>query len=128
MKLETVEDFLKKFDYSYEKRQNELIVDIDFSQKILIDFSNPDGVEMTNKLIGWNFLTGIIPSKIKNAIVINLIAGIITSLIISLYDTKSGLFFFLGFMLWLLVWFTFYYSQFDKLKQFLNNWKEEVQN
>lgn len=122
MKLETAEDFLKKFDYNYERRDNALIVDMDFSQKVLVDFSNPENVVMINKLKGWNFLTGIFPSSIKNAIVLNLIIGGICSLLISLYDTKAGLFFFLGLLFWVLVWFTFYHSKFNKLQQFLTKW------
>ncbi|MEN3322546.1 hypothetical protein VP395_02285 [Mariniflexile soesokkakense] len=122
MKLETAEDFLKKFDYNYERRDNALIVDMEFSQKVLVDFSNPENVVMTNKLKGWNFLTGIIPSSIKNAIVLNVIIGGILSLIISIYDTKAGMFFFLGLLFWVLVWFTFYHSKFNKLQQFLTKW------
>lgn len=122
MKLETAEDFLKKFDYNYERRDNALIVDMNFSQKVLVDFSNPENVVMINKLKGWNFLTGIFPSSIKNAIVLNLIIGGIFSLLISLYDTKAGLFFFLGLLFWVLVWFTFYHSKFNKLQQFLTKW------
>lgn len=122
MKLETSEEFLKKFDYNYHKRDSELIIEMDFSQKVLVDFSNPKEVIMTNKLIGWNFLTGIIPATIKNAVWLNVTAGVILSFIIALYDTKSGIFFFLGLMFWVLVWFTFYYSRFDKLKQFLITW------
>ncbi|MFD0991295.1 hypothetical protein ACFQ1R_14400 [Mariniflexile jejuense] len=122
MKLENTEDFLRKFDYHYERHDSELIVDMNFSQKVSINFSNPKQVEIKNKLIGWNFLTGFFPSSIKNAVLLNLIGGIILSLIISLYDIKAGVFFFLGFMTWLLVWFSFYYSQFDKLKEFLIKW------
>ena len=122
MKLETAEDFLKKFDYNYERHDNALIVDMEFSQKILVDFSNPESVVMINKLKGWNFLTGIIPSSIKNAILLNLIIGGILSLLISLYDTKAGAFFFLGLLFWVLVWFTFYHSKFNKLQQFLTAW------
>jgi len=122
MKLETAEDFLKKFDYNYKRHDNVLIVEMDFSQKVLVDFSNPENIIMTNKLIGWNFLTGIIPSSIKNAILLNLIGGVFLSVIISLYDSKAGIFFFLGLLFWVLVWFTFYHSKFDKLKQFLIKW------
>ncbi|MBP0904495.1 hypothetical protein ACFSKN_11390 [Mariniflexile gromovii] len=122
MKLETAEDFLKKFDYNYEKRDKALIIDMEFSQKVMVDFSNPESIVMTNKLKGWNFLTGIIPSSIKNAVFLNLVLGIILSLLISLYDTQAGVFFFLGLMFWVLVWFTFYHSKFNNLQQFLMKW------
>ena len=72
------------------------VLRLNFSQKVSINFSNPKHVEIKNKLIGWNFLTGIFPSSIKNAVLLNLIGGIILSLIISLYDIKPGVFFFLG--------------------------------
>ncbi len=93
MKLENTEDFLRKFDYHYEQHDSELIVDMNFSLKVSINFANPKQVEIKNKLIGWNFLTGFFPSSIKNAVLLNLIGGIILSLIISLYDIKAGVFF-----------------------------------
>lgn len=122
MKLESAEDFLKKFDYNYERKNNELIIEMGFSQKVLVNFSNPSQIILTNKLIGWNFLTGIIPSSIKNALWINLIVGLILSSIIALSDLKAAVFFFLGLTFWVLFWFTFYHSQFDKLKQFILKW------
>lgn len=122
MKLENAEDFLRKFDYNFERKDKELIIDMNFSQKVLVDFSNPEKVVMTNKLMGWNFLTGIINMNIKNAVLLNLISGLILSCMISFYDLKSGVFFFLGLMFWVLVWLAFYHSKFDNLKQFLIKW------
>lgn len=123
MKLENTEDFLRKFDYDYEKRDKELIVNMEYSQKVLVNFSNPENIVMTNKLTGWNFLTGVFTMSIKNAVLFNLIAGFILSCMIALYDFKSGTFFFLGILFWVLVWFAFYHSKFDTLKEFLIKWQ-----
>tara|TARA_R110002049_G_scaffold3795_5_gene27616 strand:+ start:91983 stop:92357 length:375 start_codon:yes stop_codon:yes gene_type:complete len=122
MEIDSTEDFLKKFDYNYQRKNNELIVEMDYSQKISIDFTNSKNVVITDKLVGWNFLTVIINMNIKNAILFNLIDGLIFSFVILFLDLKTGFFFFLGLIIWLLSWSSFYLSKAETLKRFLINW------
>jgi hypothetical protein len=122
MEIESTEDFLKKFDYNYERNNKELIVEMAYSQKISIDYTNPEDVVITNQLMGWNFLTGIINMTIKNAVIFNLTGGLILSFLILFLDFKFGIFFLLGLMIWEVSWYTFYRSNADNLKRFLINW------
>ena len=124
MKIDSTEDFLRKFDYNYQRNNDELIVEMDFSQKISIDFSNPEKVIITNKLIGWNFLTGIINMNIKNAALFNLISGLGLGFIFFFIDIKTGIFFLIALVIWVLSWYTFYLSKTDTLKHFLINWSK----
>ncbi|ALJ06338.1 hypothetical protein APS56_14855 [Pseudalgibacter alginicilyticus] len=124
MEIDSTEDFLKKFDYNYQRNNNQLIIEMDFSQKISIDFSNPEKVKITNKVIGWNFLTGIINMTIKNAAIFNLISGLILGFIFFFIDIKTGIFFLIALVIWVLSWYTFYLSKTDTLKHFLINWSK----
>lgn len=124
MEIENTEDFLRKFDYCYERHNNELIVEMDFSQSILIDFSNPKDIVITDKLIGWNFLTGIINMSIKNAVFFNLLFGSILSLMVAFIDLKTGIFIFVGVMIWAFSWSAFYFSKKQTLRRFLINWNK----
>jgi hypothetical protein len=122
MQLNKTEEFLKKFDYNYSRNNEELIVKMNFSHKIFINFSNPEKIIITDKLIGWNFLTGIINMNIKKAVLFNLFWGVILSFIIAFSDLKSGIFFFIALMIWVLLWFSFYISKSENLKQILIYW------
>lgn len=122
MKLEKSEDFLKKFGYNYQRDNEELIVKMDFSHRIVINFSNPENIVITDKLIGWNFLTGLLNVSIRNAVLVNLVGGLILSFIIALFDLRAGIVFLLVLMIWVSFWFSFYISKSENLKQILIYW------
>ncbi len=122
MKLEKTEDFLKKFDYNYQRDSEELIVKMDFSHMIFINFSNPEKIVITDKLIGWNFLTGLLNMSVRNAILVNLIGGFILSFIIAFFDLKTGIVLFIVLLIWVSLWSSFYISKSENLKQILIYW------
>ena len=35
------------------------------AQRIIIDFSDPEKIKITDRLVGWNFLTGLIEMSLK---------------------------------------------------------------
>lgn len=41
MEIDKTEELLKKFDYDFKRENNEFIIKMDFSQRIIIDFSAP---------------------------------------------------------------------------------------
>ncbi|WP_139959122.1 hypothetical protein [Flavicella sediminum] len=124
MKIESTEEVLKKFDYSYHLKNDEIIIDMELSHKILVDFSNPQKVIITDKLIGYNFLTGIFKMSIKKAILFNIVIGFFLSLLISLENANLGVLFFIALMVWVLLWSFFYISKSETLKQILINWND----
>ena len=58
MEIDKTEELLKKFDYSFQRKNNELIIKMDFAQRMTIDFSDSEKIKIKDKLVGWNFLTG----------------------------------------------------------------------
>ena len=124
MKLEHTERLLKRFDYSYQRNNQLLVIKMDFSQRVAIDFSNTEKIVITDQLTGWNFLTGIFNMSIKNAILFNVIGGIVLSLIVAFYNLTLGIILFFGGMIWVSLWSTYYLSKSENLKHILINWND----
>ena len=128
MGIEKTEELLKRFDYRFEKKNNELIIKMDFSQRMIIDFSDAEKIIIKDKLVGWNFLTGLIEMSIKDATLYNFIgAMVITFLFFYLdlrYDGVNLIFFFLAAIMWLLLWTIFYLVKAENLKRILISWNE----
>tara|TARA_B100000787_G_scaffold167979_1_gene155835 strand:- start:199 stop:573 length:375 start_codon:yes stop_codon:yes gene_type:complete len=124
MGIEKTEQLLNKF----EKKNNKIIVKLDFAQRIIIDFSDQKKIKITDRLVGWNFLTGLIEMSIKNATLYNFIGALIMTFLFVYLDLEySGLnlvFFFLAFIIWVLLWTIFYLVKSENLKRILTSWNE----
>lgn len=122
------EELLNKFDYKFQRKPTELIIHLDFSQRIIIDFSDPEKIKIKDKLVGWNFLTGLIEMSIKSATLYNFIGAIVITFIFVYLDLEYGglnlLFFFLAFIIWVLLWTMFYLIKAENLKHTLMRWNE----
>ena len=129
MGIEKMEALLEKFDYKFERNNNELIIKMDFSQRMIVDFSKPEKVVIKDKLIGWNLLTGFIEMSVKNAALSNFIGMLFVTILFVLIDFKSEgnnfILFFLTVLLWILLWTTFYLVKSESLKQTLISWNNE---
>ncbi len=126
MGIDKTEKLLKKFDYNFRKENNKLIIKMDFSQRVIIDFSDSEKIVIKDKLVGWNFLTGMIEMSIKNATLYNFIGALVITFIFVYLDLEYGalnlVFFFLGFIVWILLWTIFYIVKAENLKQALMRW------
>ncbi|WP_053978376.1 hypothetical protein [Mangrovimonas xylaniphaga] len=122
MKLQHTEDFLRKFDYDYLRQDNQLIVKMEPSQQVSIDFSNPQQPVITNELTRWNFLTGIFNMRIKNAVLLNFGLGLILSLLLATQNLETGISVFLIYTIWISFWAAHYLSKSNTLKENLNHW------
>lgn len=128
MEIDKTEVMLKKFGYQFQRKNNELIIKMAFAQRVIVEFSEPDKIVIKDKLVGWNFLTGLIEMSIKNAILYNFIGAIIITFLFMFLNLKySGLnmvFLFLAFMVWVLLWTMFYLIKAENLKRILIQWNE----
>ncbi|EMQ96482.1 hypothetical protein D778_01463 [Xanthomarina gelatinilytica] len=128
MEIDKTEALLKKFGYQFQRKNNELIIKMAFAQRVIVEFSEPDKIVIKDKLVGWNFLTGLIEMSIKNAILYNFIGAIIITFLFMFLNLKySGLnmvFLFLAFMVWVLLWTMFYLIKAENLKRILIQWNE----
>ena len=126
MGIEKTEQLLNKFDYKFEKKNDQIIVKLDLAQRIIIDFSNPEKIKITERLVGWNFLTGLIEMSIKNATIYNFIGALVLTIMFVYLDIESDginlIFFFLTFILWAILWTTFYLIKAENIKRTLMSW------
>jgi len=112
MEKEQIINYLNKYDFKYSVNSEIITVNLDFAQKIFIDFSQINKVKIYDKLTGWNFLTGLMVMSLKNAMIYNFIGGLIIGilfLILQFQNSEINLIpIFLMFMFWVLL-FTLYY-------------------
>lgn len=129
MGIDNTEKLLNKFDYKFSRKNNKLIIKMGLSQRMMIDFSNPEKIVISDKLVNWNFLTGIIEMSIKNAVLYNFIGVLFVTFLFIYLDLESVkinlMFFYLWLIFWVLLWTLFYFIKSENLKQVLMRWNEK---
>lgn len=129
MGIDKTEELLKRFEYKYQKINSEITIKLAFSQRIIIDFSDTEKIKIKDKLVGWNFLTGLIEMSIKSATLYNIIGATIMTFLFLYLDLESDginlVFFFLLFMIWVLLWTIFYLIRAENLKRILISWNQD---
>jgi hypothetical protein len=126
MEKEKVLNFLDKYDYSYSEKDNSIFVKLELAQQVTIEFDVPNKIIIKDKLIGWNFLTGIITMSLKNAFIYNFV-GLILFGFICLYseNTEKGInliVLFLVFITWIILFSGFYLIKLEGFKNQIMNW------
>ncbi|MBU2949895.1 hypothetical protein KO493_04195 [Tamlana agarivorans] len=126
MNIENTEDFLNKFDYKYKRETNSLTIIMDNSHRVFIDFHNNDKIIITDQLVTWNFITGMLKMSIRKAILLNVVCNIVFSTIIGIYDLKFGIALFFTLGLWTLYWSISHISKYEKFRYMLTNWSKRA--
>tara|TARA_R110000868_G_C10407315_1_gene721960 strand:- start:75 stop:461 length:387 start_codon:yes stop_codon:yes gene_type:complete len=126
MEKEKVLNFLNKYDYNYSEKNNSIFVKLELSQQVTIEFDAPNKIIIKDKLIGWNFLTGMIAMSLKNALLYNFV-GLILLGFVCLYseNTENGInlvVLFLVFITWVILFSGFYLIKLEGFKNQLINW------
>lgn len=132
MEIEKALTFLDKYNYIYSVKGKTIFVKLEFSQRIRIEFNEPHKIIIKDKLVGWNFLTGLFDMSLKNALIYNLFGSIILG-VLSVYSGSNNhnIYFialYLIFMTWAIVLFTFYLVKLESFKIQMINWMKEQQN
>ena len=126
METEKALTFLDKYNYIYSVKGNTIFVKLEFSQRIRIEFNEPHKIIIKDKLVGWNFLTGLFDMSLKNALIYNLFGSIILgSLSVYSGSNNHNIYFiamYLIFMTWAFVLFTFYLVKLESFKIQILNW------
>jgi len=120
MEKEKLLTFLKKFGYKYSEKNKSVIVSLDFAQKVIINFEDNEKIKISDKLTGWNFLTGLIEMSLKNAMVYNFIGGIIVGILffgleINIPETNF-ITFYLVLILWVILFTVYYLNKLESFK------------
>lgn len=128
MEREKIINFLEKFDYRYSVKNQVIEVKLDFSQKVMIDLSETTKIKISDKLVGWNFLTGLLVMSLKNAIIYNFIMSIISAFVLiylqSIISSINFIPFYFVFILWLLISIQYYVIKLENFKSRIMNLPE----
>lgn len=118
MELNKIIETLDKYDYKYNLKNNTITVNLEFSQNVVIDLSNPSKIIISDYLVSWNFLTGGIKMNLKNAILYNffllLFFGFLCQYLQFTGNSLTNLF--LTFIGWVLLFSTFYLIKLEGFK------------
>lgn len=121
--------FLDKYNYNFAEKDNSIIVQLEFSQQIKIEFDKPNKIVFNDKLVGWNFLTGMIEMNLKNALVWNfvgtIILGILCLVVENIINGLNIIPLFLIFITWIVLFTGFYNIKLENFKTRLINWTKE---
>jgi len=121
---------LKKYDYHYKERFDKIIVNLDSTLEIEIDYSVPDKVIITDKLRGYNMLTGVWSTSVKGAIILNMVFSFFYFLIYAFLSYSINkpfvnyltlIIFVLG-MAWIILWTNYYLVKSENFKTLVQSW------
>lgn len=129
MNKEALKKNLERLSYNYTDHGEYLTVRLPFALQLIIDWSDPNKIQLKEQLTSWNFLTGIISTSLKGALLYNFIGFLVIAL---LFIWLSGyinptilLIILLVFIGWILLWGIFYVTKAESLKQQIINWIKE---
>ncbi len=115
---------LEKYDFKYSEKKNILNVKFGHSQEICIDFLNPEKIIIKDKLVSWNFLTGVIEMSLKATMVFNTIGLLIIATMFALFDIPNASFYFTFLFGLVAIWTLYYLVRSENFKKMLINWIE----
>jgi len=125
MEKEKVLNFLDKYNYSYSEENNSIIVKLELAQQVKIEFDEPNKIIIKDKLIGWNFLTGMIKMSLKNALIYNFVATILFGILCMYSENKENglnvIALFLVFLTWIILFSGFYLVKLESFKNQIIN-------
>lgn len=127
MSLEKTEALLSKFDYNYEKRNDQLEIKLGLGLRVTADFSKSEKILIEDKLTTWNFLSGTLDMSIRRAMIFNFVLTFILlgMLLIFLDDEKALYALLLISILIQLLWSGYYVIKSEQMKHTLIRWNED---
>lgn len=129
MEKDKVLRFLDKYGYNYSDKNDAIFVNLELAQQIKIEFSEPNKIIMKDKLVGWNFLTGMIQMSLKNALIYNFAATVLFGFLCMYSENKENglnlIPMFLVFISWIVLFTSFYMVKLGNFKTQIINWTKE---
>lgn len=128
MEKEKVLNFLNKYNFTYTEKNNSIFVKLELAQQVKIEFDEPNIIIIKDKLIGWNFLTGMIEMTLKNALIYNFIGTILFGILCMYSENKENglnvIALFLVFITWIVLFSVFYIVKLESFKNQIINWSK----
>lgn len=118
MEQNKIIEMLEKYNYKYNLRGDKIIINLEFSQKVVIDLSNPSKAIISDYLENWNFLTGCFKMSLKSSFLYNFILliffGFFCQYAQFIGSSLTNLF--LTFIGWILLFSMFYLIKLESFK------------
>jgi hypothetical protein len=124
---ELVKKNLEKYAYQYIERSSVLYVKLGLSFVGQIDFSHKDKCIITDRLKGWNFLTGMIEMSLKSAMIYITIGLLINVLCCSFFEKELSynfVYVMIGLVAYEIIWMAYYSIKSESFKIQVMNWIE----
>jgi hypothetical protein len=130
MNKQELKQKLNKYNYRYKEQFDKITVNLDSSLEIEIDYSEEDKVILTDKLRGYNMLTGVWSMSVRSSIIFNMIISFIYLLFFSymryfLHKPIMGFLFILMFIVgmgWIILWTSYYLIKSENFKTLVQSW------
>ena len=125
---------LNKYNYRFQAENNKLYINLGFSQEVTVDFSDSAKVLITDKLRGWNPLTGLIEMSLKTSMIYHAIGYVIALCFILTMSvnfccevTHSMSMLFLPLLLitataWTTLWTLYFHIKAENMKRQIIDW------
>ena len=103
---------LEKYNFNFSEKNNTITVKLELAQHVKIECNESNKVLIKDKLVGCNFLIGMIEMSLKNALFYN-ITGTISFGIRCMYSENKEIWFnliamLLVFITWIILFAVFY--------------------
>jgi hypothetical protein len=112
--------FLQTYNFNYSVENNSIVVKLNFAQCIIIEFNTDNKIIIKDKLVGWNFLSGMIVMNLKNAIILNclgaLAIGVYTIFLENAQNSFNTNALLILFVSWFIVFANYYHSNLENFK------------
>ena len=128
---EFIKDKLKKYEYKYSENHNNLSINMGLSLYVKIEFKENDSIKMTDKLKGWNFLTGMLSMSIKASMIYQTIGLFVATFLLILMGRTSDnllipfLFILVGMSVWIILWSFYFLTKSENMKKQIVLWIEQ---
>lgn len=127
---ELLKSKLDKYDYKYSSKKNKITVKLGLSLEINIDFSYPDKVIIKDKLVSWNFLTGVIEMSLKSSMIFNTVGIFIITTLFAILKIKTkapnASIYFLFLIVLVAIWTIYYMIKAENFKKMIISWIENL--
>jgi hypothetical protein len=130
MNKQELKQKLNKYNYRYKEQFDKITVNLDSSLEIEIDYSEEDKVILTDKLRGYNMLTGVWSMSVRSSIIFNMIISFIYLLLFTymryiLHKPFVGLLILLMFIVgmgWIILWTSYSLIKSENFKTLVQSW------
>lgn len=120
MEKENVLLFLNKFNYDFSEKNSMISVKLGLGQIVNINFEESNKIIISDKLVGFNFLTGMIEMSYRNALIYNFVGTIVLGFLCMYSENEENglkaLPLFLMFISWAILFSNYYIIKLENFK------------